>query len=339
MRMPNSLIRRFTTLSLLGLLVAGSWAMPGADAAVRHRRRRPVAVQPKAQQFTLPTPETLHSLARKYLGSAAKWKQIRRLNLKTLPRAIRNNADALIPAGTRVMMPLNILLALATPTPRPTPKPTPMPTPTPEPTPMPTPIPTPTPEPTMAPTPVPTPVPSPTPAPMEEIGLVLEAGSRAWGILTPNYGRAIGMGAKLGFNFQPLFKIPIGFTVGGYYMARIHSVSLGYILPVTQISIPLEAYYQFDVGQGIFPYVYAVNEIIYANTTAQDGTTASAFSLLNAGGGVGLRYYFFENFGLNVQIGLQYGSFGAAGFGTARDGATPIKALEVVPVIGVVGKF
>lgn len=348
--MRNPVLLRLTTFSILGALLISVIDTSDADAQTRRRRRvrRPAptqTAQPTAQRtpITLEQPMSLRQLAAKYLGSEAKWTQIRAIN-RQLPTSILYFSRRAIPAGTRIFVPAGAAPPVqATPTPRPTvrptPRPTPVPTPSMEPTPEPTPQPTPTP--LSLPSPDLSPMPTPTPAPqtMEEIGLVLEVGSRAYGILTPNYGRAIGVGAKLGFNFDPLFQIPVGVTVGAYYMARVKSVSLGYILPVTQIAIPIEAYYQFNLGQGVYPYVYAVNDIIYASTTREDGFVNSHFSFLNAGAGVGVRYYFFENFGLNVQVGLQYGSFGAAGFDTARDGAIPLKSIELVPSLGVIGKF
>ena len=63
---------------------------------------------------------------------------------------------------------LDVLEAIAEPTPTPTPTPAPTPVPTPVPTPDPTPVPTPvpTPDPTPAPTPIPTPDPTPAPTPV-----------------------------------------------------------------------------------------------------------------------------------------------------------------------------
>src|SRR5438094_9294856 len=99
MRMRNRPLLRLTTLSLLTVLFTGAFATPDADAQVRRRRHRRAAptqqaVNAKGQPYTLEATETLHSLSAKFLGSPAKWKQIRRLNTRTLPKATRNNPNA-----------------------------------------------------------------------------------------------------------------------------------------------------------------------------------------------------------------------------------------------------
>src|SRR5436190_1120413 len=100
MDMRSPFFLRLTSFSLIAILLLGLLPPPDADAQTRrHRTRRhrvPATQQtlavPKGNVVTLEAPETLRSLAEKYLGSAAKWSVLRQMNRHTLPLKIRRNS-------------------------------------------------------------------------------------------------------------------------------------------------------------------------------------------------------------------------------------------------------
>lgn len=134
------------------------------------------------------------------------------------------------------------------------------------------------------------------PAQADEIGLRLDLDGK---LVTraSNNGSGIGGGATLSYIFSPT---PIGIGVGVKYltMTNLPTGSTGSI-----IDLPIELSYHFpNAAPNLDPFVYIGDDIEFVNAGVT-GATVNQTQAVNPTFGVGFRWFFAPQFGVNMSTG------------------------------------